>query len=224
MKLRRWHQIKICILHTGMVTGCIWLIQPYASHAQATAIENLRLENCVIRENCEDTQLALKQLAEKKDFSFLIRTYRSAKPGTREYILGAIYISGQGRNDGRLVQLMTTVAFGSSRLPQFSASRWYALEFLAEKCDPRALDELMAGGATKNAISEYQVDCGEWAKTLDLFGQCHSYSAKQVLLDSINTSCLDVGNSALHSIAELYPKSCTTAHTYREALACTHEK
>lgn len=71
MKLRRWHQIKICILHTGMVTGCIWLIQPYASHAQATAIENLRLENCVIRENCEDTQLALKQLAEKKDFSIL---------------------------------------------------------------------------------------------------------------------------------------------------------
>jgi hypothetical protein len=190
---------------------------------QSSKPSNLMLETCITRENCEDTQAAIKQLAESKEFFFLIKAYRTAKPGTQEYILGAIYISGYGRNDERLVQLMTTVAFDSARLPRFSASRWYALEFLAEKCDPRALEELIAGGATKKATYKYQVGCTDWAKTLELFGQCHSYTAKQVLLDSIDTSCLDVGNSALHSIEELYPKSCTTAHNYREALQCTNK-
>jgi len=194
---------------------------PVTALAQQTdSMQVQQLESCVSHSSCQDIQVALYDLANRKDFSFLMHTYSVSSPVNQEYIVGAIENSGFGRNNPEIVSFMNSIAFDQHDTDSFSTLRWSALQFLADICDDRALNELRKGGATRRDTYKYSVACGVWANTLTSFGKCHYFSATRTLIDSTDTSCLDVGNAALDSLNTLYPGKCTNAHDFRAANEC----
>jgi hypothetical protein len=164
--------------------------------------------------------MAAHDLADRERFPFLLKAYRDADKVTRAYIVEGIYGSRRGRNNGAVVGLMSGIAFGSNSKNRFDDTTWCALQFLAERCDEQALQRLNAGGGTATRSYNYEVSCSFWATTLKTFGKCRYFRARETLLNSLDSSCLDVMKSAGDSLGELYPGQCTKVKTFRQAADC----
>jgi len=175
---------------------------------------------CLARRSCPTQLQAAYRLAERKDFPFLLHLYPKAPSDTQEWIVQGIYASMLGRDDPRVQSFMRGVASQSTQEEDVSETKWYALQFLAESCDATALKTLRAHGGDEHTPYAFKVACGEWAKTLEIFGKCKYVPAKEVLLDSLNSSCLDVANSAAASLDILYPQACPQKSPFSEAKHC----
>jgi hypothetical protein len=178
------------------------------------------LEICLSEPSCADARIAAHDLASKERFPFLLRRYKSADEATRAYIVEGIYGSDRGRNNDAVVEFMSGIAFYTTPQNQFDQTTWYALQFLAERCDERALERLNAGGNTPQKAYRYEVSCAFWALTLKTFGKCRYVRARETLLNSNNSSCLDIMNAAGDSLHALYPGQCMDVKTFDQASSC----
>lgn len=178
------------------------------------------LKKCVKDASCSSVLDAAYRLAIHQEFDFLIRQYPIAGNNTQQLIVQAIYASNHGRNNPKVIQFMRAIAFPLTSNDQFSDTRWYALQFLAEICDQKALMELNTNGGDAQSPYQFQVSCGEWARTLRTFGMCKYTASREVLVNSLNSSCLDVLNAAAASLQGLYPETCQKLKTSREVTDC----
>jgi len=178
------------------------------------------LERCLSEPSCADARTAAHDLASRERFPFLLKRYRGADEATRAYIVEGIYGSDRGRNNDAVVEFMSGIAFHNTPQNRFDQTTWYALQFLAERCDERALERLNAGGGTAKQPHSYEVSCNFWAITLGTFGKCRYFHARETLLNSLNSSCLDIMNAAGDSLHALYPGQCTNVKTFNHATSC----
>lgn len=178
------------------------------------------LEKCLLQPSCAEQREAALDLATLDQFQFLIKRYNDADEAMREFIVEGIYGSKHGRNNKSVIKFMSGIAFHTGAKSQFSDTTWFALQFLAERCDERALDVLNKGGGKPDQSYRYEVQCVDWAATLKAFGKCRYFHARETLLNSLNSSCLDVMNAAGDSLGVLYPGQCTNVKTFSQATSC----
>jgi hypothetical protein len=178
------------------------------------------LKSCLLQRSCTYQRKAALDLATLDQFQFLLKRYNDADEVTRGFIVEGIYGSTRGRNNDSVVKFMSSIAFHTDAKSQFSDTVWFALQFLAERCDERALNALNKGGGTPEQSYHYEVQCVDWATTLNVFGKCRYFKARKTLLNSLNSSCLDVMNSAQKSLHVLYPGQCMNLKTFDQATGC----
>ena len=193
-----------------------------ATRAQSTANNQSRseLRRCLQSLSCSSDLDSAYQLARVGDFTYLLKVYASSSLMRRGTIIQGIYASDSGRANPQVSSVMKKIAFGQNAADSLSDTRWYALQFLAETCDERALAILNRHGGSPDASYSFQVSCGDWAKSLHAFGVCKYKQSRKVLINSLNSSCLDVLQSAGDSLGILFPGSCSVAKTPQEAAAC----
>jgi hypothetical protein len=192
----------------------VWQIATISALSKPTEQRSAAdLKKCVKDATCSSVLDAAYRLARRQEFDFLIRQYPLAGNNTPQLLVQAIYTSKLGRNNSKVVRFMRTIAFPLTSNDQLSDTRWYALQFLAEICDQKALKELNKNGGDAQSPYQFQVSCGEWARTLRTFGMCKYTASREVLVDSLNSSCLDVLNEATASLKRLYPETCQQSKT-----------
>jgi hypothetical protein len=173
---------------------------------------------------CPDVLGAAYKLAKRQEFGFLLSQYPVAGQNTREWIVQAIYASDLGRKNQKVVRFMTDIGFSGPSSDKLSDTRWYALQFLADTCNESALSEMSAHGGDVQAPYQFQVACSDWARSLRAFGLCRYVAAREVLLDSLNSSCLDVLQAAGTSLQTLYPDAaCSKKKTFAEIKGCYYQ-
>jgi len=178
------------------------------------------LKTCLLQSSCNYQREAALDLATLDQFQFLLKRYKDADEVTRGVIVEGIYGSTRGRNNESVIKFMSGIAFHTDAKTQFSDTVWFALQFLAERCDERALNALNKGGGGPEQSYRYEVQCVDWATTLNAFGKCRYFKARKTLLNSLNSSCLDVMNSAENSLHVLYPGQCMNLKAFDEAAGC----
>ncbi len=199
----------------------VWHIATISALSQPTAQRNAAdLKKCVKDATCSSVLDAAYKLARRQEFDFLLRQYPVAGNNTQQLLVQAIYASELGRNNPKVVRFMRDVAFSQTPNDQSSDTRWYALQFLADICDQKALMELNTHGGDAQIPYQFQVSCGDWARTLRTFGMCKYTPSREVLVNSLNSFCLDVLNAAAASLQRLYPETCQKLKTSREITDC----
>lgn len=83
-------------------------------------------------------------------------------------------------------------------------NHYFALQYLADRCDPDALREL---NRPANFADSYPVGCMFWQDTLKDFGKCNYRPAIPNLARSLNSACLNNTQAAEDSLRHLMPKS-----------------
>jgi len=190
------------------------------SQPKAKPTSKQELKTCLLQRSCTYQRKAALDLATLDEFQFLVNRYDDADEVTRSYIVEGIYGSTHGRQNESVIKFMSGIAFHADAKSQFSDTVWFALQFLAERCDERALNALNIGGGAIQQSYRYEVQCVDWATTLSAFGKCRYFKARKTLLNSLNSSCLDVMNSARDSLDVLYPGQCTNVKTFDQATRC----
>lgn len=211
---RKWFAPICLFAFVGQIATISALSQPTAQRSIAD------LKKCVKDATCSSVLDAAYRLARRQEFDFLLRQYPIAGNSTQQLLVQAIYASKLGRNNPKVVRFMRDVAFSQTPNDQFSDARWYALQFLADICDQKALMELNTHGGDAQTPYQFQVSCGNWAQTLRTFGMCKYAASREVLVNSLNSSCLDVLNAAAASLQRLYPETCQKLKTSREVTDC----
>jgi hypothetical protein len=127
---------------------------------------------------------------------FLITSYwRTKKPLERSGIVLALYDI-----DSPEVARFMRVAIDKKTATEDDL--FYANDYLGLRCDSDALRFLSGGGTRKY----FQLAaCPDWARTVLYFGKCHYAPAAAFLVNSLDSQCLDIGNAAAKSLADLFP-------------------
>jgi hypothetical protein len=191
-----------------------------AESQQTAQNSSAALKKCVKDSACSTVLDAAYTLARRQEFDFLLRQYSVAENNTQQLLVQAIYASKLGRNNSKVDRFMREVAFSQTPKDRTSDTTWYALQFLADECDQKALVELDTFGGDAQTPYKFQVSCGDWAQTLRTFGACKYTASREVLVNSLNSSCLDVLNAATASLQRLYPGACPKVKTSREVADC----
>jgi hypothetical protein len=203
-----------------MVVACMsFLLVLKCSFSQSPS-DSEKWKTCVMKVGCSEIRIDIYNLAQHQDFQFLIGRYSKASSEVKEYIVQSVYGSHKGIDNRAVIDFMSRLAFTPGAFDRFSEERWYALQFLAERCNPRALRLLEAGAGNAKKPYAYQVTCNEWANSLSAFGSCRYTNAKESLVSSLGSSCLDVSIAAEKSLEKLYPKKCTDIKDTLKVVSC----
>ncbi len=192
----------------------------FAQVAGTTSLSTAELRKCLIQRSCQTARDAAYQLARRQDFEFLLRAYKTAEATKKAYIVEAIYGADLGHENLAVVSFMRRVAFDAGSKERLSDTTWYALQFLAEKCNEQALALLRSHGGNADKGYDYHVACSDWAESLKVLGKCRYAAGREVLVNSLNSSCLDVMQAAGDSLDTLYPGQCKNVKTFPEAKRC----
>lgn len=204
-------RLLVVILLVG--TACAQTVK-----SQPDTVDSLR--KCLGQRSCGEARQAAYQLAKRKDFAFLIKSFETSDAAVRAYIVEGIYGAAVGHDSPEVIGFMRRVAFRTKPADRLSDVTWYALQFLAQNCDQQALQKLNAHGGDEGHVYEYHVACSDWAESLKELGHCRYEPAKYVLLNSLNSSCLDVVQEARRSLQTLFPGHCETATTFWATKHC----
>lgn len=207
-------KLVMAVILAGLPTAVLAQVSnPYSE-------DKAMFRRCLSELKCADVRNAAYQNARAGEFPLLVRRYRVATRSDRDLIVQAIYWAGTGRGDRQVIEIMRRRAFGTKMLKDRSETRWYALQFLAEACDPDALAALSAGGGVAKDPFQYKVACNDWAQSLNSFGSCKYDRATQVLVSSLNSSCLDVEEAAASSLLKLHPDVCLNRSSFEDLEEC----
>jgi hypothetical protein len=167
-------------------------------------------KRCLAEAKCADTQEAAYSLAVNHQLDLLIKLASSAEPLRRPDIVAGIYESNKGRQNKSVIAFISGFSKSVSDSDRFDATTWYALQFLAERCNPHALRTLTDAGATgeQGPLMKFEISSEAWASSLHSFGACHYYASSDVLVHALDAANLDAGDAALKSLQRLYPNVC----------------
>ena len=124
------------------------------------------------------------------------------------------------RHDPHIRDFMERIAFNNLKQNEpDSEPRWYALQYLAEGCDERALQRL--NGRQNFTEEGYPIGCMWWTSTIRTFGKCRYRPAIPHLIQSTNTvACLNISEAAYYSLLDFFPGKCTKTKTMDEMHDC----
>ena len=142
------------------------------------------------------------ELARRRTAHLLIGSYPTADDCRRLWIVQALY-SIRPPREVSVDKFMRSLA--GSKTDQ---ETWFALEYLAEKGDTKAMAQL-----AQNCY-KYEIPSLAWGQTLLLFGKYKYYPAVPCLIDSISSVAGEDDLSALHM---LFPGSPSEFRTDQEA-------
>lgn len=152
----------------------------------------------------------------------VIGAYRQANEDQREEIIIGIQWSDENPSEHQFDSLVRSFLQTSRAEDLYEDGRWNALQYLAARCDKKALRTLMLGGATKDSESlmRFPISSTEWAASLASFGKCDYTPARDVLTYSLDAASLNAADAAYQSLQELYPGICKKAQSPESAEKC----
>jgi hypothetical protein len=132
-----------------------------------------------------------RELARRQTPAQLLPRLKGAPPAKSRVIVFALYQFD--RDDAAAAEMRRQLKNKDDEV------RYYALHFLARRCDAEALEALSAKPYKPRAA------CTQWADTILQFGQCKYRRATPLLLESLDHVCGNVTFSADMSLRSLYP-------------------
>jgi len=101
-----------------------------------------------------------------------------------------------------VLAFMRRVAYGSPKDAVAYDPLWFALQYLAKRCEHDALDRLLG---KQNFSDSYPVGCILWQDTIRQFGNCHYQSALPTLEKVARTdyACGNINDAAEYSLRKL---------------------
>jgi hypothetical protein len=169
------------------------------SPAQLTGPEILR---CAVSPQCEYDPFELADALQKKsNVKQLIAMY----PHEADQAQQIIVIALARKKSAAVIALMRQAAFtGVKPGMTDEGNHYFALQYLADRCDADALREL---NRPANFGDSYPVGCMWWQDTLKDFGKCNYRPATAHLARSLDSACLNNTQAAEESLRRLLPKS-----------------
>ncbi len=175
--------------------------QEKTANVSLSSLKNAELMKCASDYKCgvsTATEIS-EEFARRKVAPYLIRSYRRADDGQKAVILEALYF---GKASNQITEFMRKVAYSKPRNTPAEFPLWYALQYLARRCEPEALDRLLAPA---NYSGAYPIGCMYWQDSLRQFGKCGYRRAiprlKKVAVG--NYACLNINEAAQGSLAAL---------------------
>lgn len=211
------NSIKFSIL----IGLCLFLFASKVGNSQDSRTPNdlklmteKQLLRCVDNDACirqhDDWEVA-EELAARADVAFMTGAYARADAAQRGVLVKALsYI-----DDPRVLAFMRRIAFKNLKpgQPDYDPT-YFPLQYLAKRCDKRALARLSRYANIKDA---YPVGCMWWQDTVAEFGTCRYRPAIPYLIEALTTACVGIDENALDGLNKLLPGVCTAEFKTPEA-------
>ncbi len=138
-------------------------------------------------------------LSKPRNVPFLIHLYPKADAYEKQIIVLALYpLKGP-----RVLAFMRGIAFENLKPNQPDyAPGYYPLQYLAKRCDGRALARL---SRSANIEKGYPIACMQWQYTVKTFGNCEYRPAIPYLIEALDTACLNIDDNAFEALKKLLP-------------------
>lgn len=157
---------------------------------------------CAVSPVCQYDIFDLANALQKR---FTVKQLISMYPHEADQAQEIIVISLRDNKSTAVVALMREAAFTRLKPGMTDEeNHYFALQYLADRCDPNALREL---NRPVNFIDSYPVGCMFWQDTLRDFGKCGYRSSIPHLAVSLDSACLNNTQAAEDSLRHLLPKS-----------------
>lgn len=143
------------------------------------------------------------ELAARSDVNFMIGAYSRADAAQRAVLVKALFqISSP-----RVLAFMRKIAFVGLKpgQPDYDP-QYFPLQYLAKRCNKRALGRLSRYANIKDA---YPVGCILWQDTVKEFGTCSYRPSIPYLIEALTTACVNIDDNAFEGLRKLLPGVCT---------------
>ena len=157
---------------------------------------------CAVSPDCKYDIFDLANALQKR---FTVKQLIAMYPHEEDQAQEIIVISLRNDKSAAVVALMREAAFMRLKSGMTSeGNHYFALQYLADRCDPNALREL---NRPANFKDSYPVGCMFWQDTLRDFGKCGYRSSIPHLAVSLDSACVNNIQAAETSLRHLLPKS-----------------
>ncbi len=179
-----------------------------SASSSGSSISKMSLADLLECSKCPDTtkcqygewELA-DELARRNNSSALAATYENGNAAQQAVILKAMY---KMKGDAVLA-FMRRVAYGAPKDAVADDPLWFALQYLAKRCEGEALDRLLG---KQNFSDSYPIGCILWQDTIRQFGTCHYQPALPIIEKVAKTdyACVNINDAAEYSLRKLKAK------------------
>jgi hypothetical protein len=160
-----------------------------------------------------DWELA-DELVGRTSPKFLIESFRGGDECQRHVLLIELFKIQKPE----VLAFMRDLAFTNLTNEPDGEPRWYPLQYLADRCDLRALRRF---NRDINWKDEYPIGCMWWTGTVRQFGKCGYRPAIPHLIRYTNSvACLNISDAAIESLMALYPGKCKSVTSMDQAHDC----
>jgi len=157
------------------------------------------------------------ELADRKHPDLIIAAYNKADDIDRYLLVKTLWYI-----DNPLVEgFMRSIAFSHLGEGADDSPSFFALDYLAQYCDLRALARLNRDVNFKTYMGcTVRTDdlASVWADTLEAFGRCNYVPAAQNLVRSLNPSCLN--GPAEKDLRQIFPGYCSNPSSTKDEQLC----
>lgn len=179
-----------------------------SDHVQSQKLSDRELIACAQSRQpaCGQYEDPVGELAKRNHPEQLSKLYSHTNPDEQYVILEAMY-----RMRGPAVtHFMRQVAYSAPRDAVASEPLWFALQYMAERCEPEALERLLGSQnfEFKDPYTGYPTSCMLWDLTLRQFGKCDYRQAIPTLQRVMKKdyACLNIHEAAEYSLKRLRRK------------------
>ena len=168
--------------------------------------------NCPLAVSYRDMTVIDDELADRKHPDLLIAACRKGDPHQRHHLL----LSLRQIDDPEVVTFMQSMAF-ADLLDQETDEAFIALDYLAQRCDPRVLARLNRRVPLGPRAA---IECASWAPIVRAFGRCSYRAAAPNLVRALRAPCQNINNAAEESLQSLFPGACSQTKSIDEEAGC----
>jgi hypothetical protein len=195
---------------------------PYEEvHAKIRRLTDRQLIDCLSEKHIHcplgnidrDSDVIAWELRDRKHTGQLISAYATGDQLQRYYLVQALW----QMNDPKVLAFMRSIAFENLPSGQDNADVFFPLDYLAQRCDERALARL---NRRVNFDKSFPVGCIYWAPTMEAFVRCNYRPASQNFVLSLHAACGNITDAAEHGLRKFFPGACKQAHSIEEQESC----
>ncbi len=168
---------------------------------------------CSLKDRYLDSAVITGELSDRKHVDLLISAYREGDELQRYYLVQSLWQI----DDPQVVTFMRSIAFEHLGRGMDDSDTFYPLDYLARRCDPRALARL---NRQVNFKRYTPMGCIYWSGTVRSFGSCNYHAAAPNLVRSLDAVCLNITGAAEEGLQKFFPGSCLHAHSIGEEQQC----
>jgi hypothetical protein len=170
--------VATCIAVLVFLSPCLAQSAPTYDEVQAKIhpltdeqlIDCLKLESTTCPLNDRDFPMIEGELGDRKHPDLLIAAYEKANEDDRYFLVQALYQI----DDPKVLTFMRSIAFEHLGRGMDDSGTFFPLDYLAQRCDQRALDRL---NRHVNFKRYTPMACLYWAGTVRSFGRCNYRAA-----------------------------------------------
>lgn len=208
----------LTLMNAGLVFSQSRAASAESEYPDPKSLSSQEILDCYKKSNVSDCKVsefdAAEVLAKRARVQFLIQYYEKGDSSQRRVLAMAL----SKINTPEVFTFVRKIAFENLTNAPDGDPRWYLLEYLAERCDERALARF---NRDQNWKDGYPIGCMWWTSTVRQFGKCQYRAAIPHLIEYTNTvACLNISDAALDSLSKLYPGRCRSTKTLNEGHDC----